>query len=99
MTIKEMIKKVNTYNELAKQFGENEKQLYMHRGFSEWVNVTSFKEFKHFIEETYIEEFAKSILNCNEWDFDKPVQIVAYQFGQELKSDPDELYFFVRTAR
>lgn len=94
-----MIKKINTYNELAKQFGESEKQLYMHHGFTSRFEFSTYKELKAFINEEYVEEFGKAILECNEWDFDKSVQITAWQYGTELKSDPNELYFGVCNVR
>ena len=67
MTINEMIKKVNTYNEVARAVGFKELKLTMHYG-SDGItfyrtDVEDMKSFKRFLNEELIEECVKAILS------------------------------------
>lgn len=71
MTIKEMIKKVETYNEVARTIGRRELKLTMYNylfigsSCGTHIDVTDFKALKKWIKEEQIEETAEAILNAD----------------------------------
>lgn len=79
MTINEMLKKVATFNEMAEMLNVarfNQKVcLYM---IDTSVISTTYcakdsKSFKKLIKDTYIDEYAKDILDYKDYEFNTPV--------------------------
>ena len=72
MKIKEMLKKVETYNEVAEVLGNRKAVLNFVDSVGDSIlvstEVTDYKEFAKYIRDTYITDVAKSILNL-EYEF------------------------------
>ena len=88
MTIGEMIKKVDTYNEVAKIAGVDKICLVFQDG-SERETVRDIKSFKEYLKETYIDCYAKAIINNASWEMDEDCEISAVDnWGYEHKGFP-----------
>ena len=76
MKIKEMLKKVETYNEVAEVLGNRKAVLNFVDSFGDSIlvststEVTDYKEFAKYIRDTYITDVAKIILNL-EYEFEE----------------------------
>jgi hypothetical protein len=70
MTIKEMIKKVNTYNEVAEIAGTDKMILQLETGAGYHCNILNYKSFKNWIRELYVPCVAEQVLNCATYEFD-----------------------------
>lgn len=76
MTLLEMIKKIEVYNEVAFVLGERRKALEINdysegcscRMFS--VKATSYKELKKALKAEYIDEFVTEIITRDNYEFD-----------------------------
>lgn len=77
MTIKEMCKKVETYNEVANIAGVDKIELRFSKGYGMSEPVKDYKSFKKYIKDEYIDCFADAILNCSEWEMDEDREIEA----------------------
>lgn len=75
MKIKEMIKKIDTFNEIAEMIGNEKAELRCTIGYGFSFIVSNEKSFKKQIREEYIPEMAKAILDCAEYEFNKDVVI------------------------
>lgn len=80
MTINEMLKKVDTYNEMSEMLGVrfNQKvQLVMIDStiISETYTATDMKSFRKAVKETYIDRCAKAILEYKDYEFNTPVTL------------------------
>lgn len=75
MTVKEMINKVNTYNEVAEIIGRNKLELSFSMKFFSGTKVDNLKEFKKFLKDELIEEFGKAIMECDAYEFGKDTEI------------------------
>ena len=76
MTYKEMVKKINTYNEIAEMIGNEKAELRVQfdgYGYSE--KVEDAKSFRKLITENYIDCCAKAILNYSEYEFNKQAEL------------------------
>lgn len=72
MTIKEMFKKINAYNEVAEIMGQSDRvYLGYEDGESLHFAASTEKELREFIKEEYFAWAAKPILNCNGYEFDE----------------------------
>lgn len=67
MTIREMLKKIETYNEVAKELGERELELRFHLEFSSTKKITDMKEFKKYLNYEFIPELVDAILKCDSY--------------------------------
>lgn len=81
MTLKEMFKKINTYNEIAEAIGTR-KQIIEISERPRDINVTmfsfkgtDFKAFKKALTDEYIEESVNLILNYDGYEFDRDVEL------------------------
>ena len=94
MTIKEMLKKVEAYNEVAEMLGTEKAVLrVIFDGFGLSEEVKDAKSFKSFVKETYIPEIASVVLKCEDYEFHKNhVFEVEGYFGDMIKS---EVEFFI----
>lgn len=71
MTIKEMLKAVETYNEVAELVGSQKAVLVMGDEFSSRTEVHNMKAFRKLVKEEYIEEMAEAILNSKNYEFNE----------------------------
>lgn len=91
MTLKEMFKKVEAYNEIADMMKTDKAQIYFHDcsgccSFGE--HFTSFKELRKYIKNEYMPEIAEKLLEADNWELDGEVEIEwrggIDRFGAEL---------------
>ena len=88
MTIKEMLKKVEAYNEIAQLMGQDTVSLYIRDvGWHTTAEVKDIKSYKKFVTENYIKCVAEAILNYKDYDFKVETAdlLVHDQFGGEFK--------------
>ena len=86
MKIKEMIKKIDTFNEVAEMIGNEKAELRCRIGFGFSIPVTDEKSFKKQIKEEYIPIMAKAILDFVGYEFNEEVEInVTDAWGCVLK--------------
>lgn len=73
MTLKELFKKVEAYNEIAALMGTTPARIFFNTdpqfGFGEYFE--NFTDMKKYIKEEYIDPLADMVLKYKEWDFDK----------------------------
>lgn len=96
MTIKEMIKKVDTYNEVARSMSEwkNKAELHVKIGnFGEIITVKDFKSFKSYMKAEYIDCVADAILNCADYHFDTEINVHAADYYGNEWTEP--VHFWV----
>lgn len=72
MTIKEMFKKVETYNEIAELFGNRLAEVYFYT-FPHGESFRSYKDFSKYIRAEYLKEMADEILKHDGF---KPGEVV-----------------------
>ena len=75
MTIKEMLKKVEAYNEVAEIAGTDKIELRFSCGYACSEKVKDMKSFRKYIKDEYIDCFAEAILNKTDWAFDEDREI------------------------
>jgi hypothetical protein len=79
MTINEMLKKVDTFNEMSEMLGVrfNTKACLVmidnSTVVSECHTVNDMKSFRKTVKEIYVDEFAKAILTYKDYEFNSPV--------------------------
>lgn len=81
MTLKEMIKKINTYNEIAYVMGTD--KVVLEISIFEvgcncclWnVMTTEFKDIKKAITDEFVNDFANALLTYTDYEFDKDTYI------------------------
>lgn len=97
MTIKEMFKKVDGYNEVAEMLGTEKAELRFkldHWCLSEAAE--NYKSFAKYVRETYIKEIADAVLKCDKYELNKEMQFtVDGIFGDVIHS---EIEFFIAIA-
>lgn len=94
MTIGDMIRKVDAFNEVAKSLGMRETAELRFRdvGFFS-KEVGTYREFKKCIKDEYLESAAKLILEYDGYQFGQKEEFVwVDRFGMEMKV---EVEFFV----
>ena len=85
MKIKEMTKKIATFNEVAEMIGAEKAELRCSIGFGFSVDATYEKSFKKHIKNEYVDVMAKAILDYSDYEFGKEVEIsVTDVFGDVL---------------
>ncbi len=85
MKIADMIKKIETYNEVADMIGNPKAELRAVFGYGRSIKVETLKSFRKFIRDEYIKVVADAILACEEYEFGKEIEIkVVDIFGDEL---------------
>lgn len=96
MTYKELIKKIDTYNEIAELIGADKMEIRVNIGFSVSEKVKDSKSFAKFIKDEYIDEVADAILRCSDYTFDNTVDLsVVDRFGDTLN---EKIEFYVCAA-
>ena len=74
MKMKEMFKKVETYNEIAEMMMTHKAKIQ----FCEWLYTERFEKYSDFskwIRREYIKEVADQILNSDAWEIDEELEI------------------------
>lgn len=73
MTIKEMFKKVEAYNEVAELIGSNKAvlEITLDVHFSE--KFSTYKEFKAYIKREWIDELAKAVEGYDKYEYETPL--------------------------
>lgn len=74
MKMKEMFKKVETYNEIAEMMMTHKAKIQ----FGEWLHTERFEKYSDFskwIRREYINEVADMILTSDEWEIDGELEI------------------------
>lgn len=95
MTIKEMIKKVEAYNEVANVMGTEKAVLKFEYGFGWGKEVEDLASFKKYMKDEFIKEMVDAIMNFKEYEFDKDFEIsFEDRFG---KSYAEEISFYLYT--
>ena len=75
MTLKEMIKKVNTYNEVAKVLGEKEIVLKMKERFGINITFETYAEIKKAVNEEYSDWAVNAVLNYDGYELNDTKEI------------------------
>lgn len=92
MTYREMFKKVDAYNEVAKAMGANEAELRCRIGIGFSEGFKDAKTFRKFINTTFIPELAEMILAYGEYEFNTEATILfTDRFGYKMQ---EEIEFF-----
>lgn len=88
MTIKEMLKKVETYNEVAEMLGTEKAELrFVIDGWMLSEKVEDYKSFAKYVRHELIDEIADSVLKCNEYEFHKEQKFeIAGYFGGIIRT-------------
>ena len=74
MTLKEMFKKVETYNEIAELMRTYKTMISFYDcGAYHGQRVKSYDELRRWVRKEYIKEIADQILKCDTWEFDKAI--------------------------
>ena len=85
MTIKEMIEKINVYNEVASVIGQPKQALQINDFLFDttcrmWTFTTNdYREMKKAIKDNYIEEFAGKLLDFENFEFEQE-----FRFGNTI---------------
>lgn len=96
MTIKEMLKKVDGYNEVAEMVCTEKVELRVRCGYGLSDLVKDYKSFAKYVRETYIKEIADAVLKCDKYELNKEMQFtVDGIFGDVIHS---EIEFFIAIA-
>lgn len=91
MTINEMFKKVEAYNEVAELIGSHKAVLVMEDD-SFRADVQNMKAFRKFVKDEYIEEMAEAILNSKNYEFNKTLFVTCRGRLGELITAGVEFY-------
>ena len=75
MTMKEMFKKVEAYNEMA-EFMRTDKAVicYCDNCFTA-ARLESFDSFRKYIRREYVKEIADAVLKFSDWEFNKEITL------------------------
>ena len=77
MTLREMFKKVEAYNEIAVLMRTQEAKIsFVDRGCHFGEDFEDFKSLNKYVKTEYIKELAELVLKSDEWEFDKEINFV-----------------------
>lgn len=74
MTLKEMMKKVETYNEVAEVMGTQRAELLLEDG-NVYEYFETWAELRKYIRREYVSEYADALLKTNTYEMDKETEI------------------------
>ena len=80
MTIKEMVKKVEAYNDVAEVIRGTKLELRMCVGFSMSTKVSNLSELRKYMKREFIDELTSAILDRNDYEFDETKEITYIDF-------------------
>ena len=96
MKIAEMIRKIDTYNEIAEMIHQPKMELRFYVRFGLSVPVRSLKDFRRYVRKEYISCMADAILAYDGYSFDEEATIQCTdKFGDDLH---EEITFEVYAA-
>lgn len=75
MTLKDMMKKVETYNEIADLMGTQKAEI----AFVDYPRSERFKtysELRRYIRQEYVKSLAELILNDSTWEMNEPTTLI-----------------------
>lgn len=99
MTIKEMLKKVEVYNEVADQTLVDKTVLKFWVEHGPSTEVKNYKDFAKFVRDEYTEETADRILNCKDYKFDKDVEFIdEWSYGDHVFKNVTKVSFYVKAT-
>ena len=95
MTMKEMFKKVEGYNEIAELMRTDKASIYFAETAGAWTNGEHFKryeDFRKYVRREYIKELADKVLKSDAWEIDGNTDIQmgygkTYTFTSELSAN------------
>lgn len=97
MTLKELFKKVETYNEIAEMMHSRKAKIHFYMRAS-GCNICfgesfeSFESLRKYIRNEYLKETADAILKCSDWELDQEIEIAyADHFGSHIETFCAEL--------
>lgn len=96
MTIREMIKKINVYNEIAESIGKEKVDLgfRMRFTFEDCLGIQEdYRAFKKYLNKYHIPELVDAILKCDKWQFNEELELP----WKDDWSDGTELITFYTT--
>lgn len=73
MTIKEMFKKIEAYNEVADIMNTSKARLYFEYETHWGEKKDDFKSFRKYVRREFVKELADIILNSDEFEMDKEI--------------------------
>lgn len=68
MTIRQLFKKVETYNEIAKKIGAHEIEVNVTFDYYRTESFSTFRSFKMFTDKELLEQLAEAILTSNRFE-------------------------------
>ena len=74
MTMKELFKKVDTYNEVAELMRTDKAEICFTYAFLSYEKFTNYNDFRKFIRRELVKEQADVILKSDAFEFDKDVE-------------------------
>ena len=96
MKIAEMIRKIDTYNEIAEMIHQPKMELRFYVRFGLSVPVRSMKDFRRYVRDEYISCMADAILAYDGYSFDEEAIVQCTdKFGDDLH---EEITFEVSAA-
>ena len=75
MTMKELFKKVETYNEVAELMMTEKAEICFTYAFLSYEKFTNYNDFRKFIRKELIKDVADKILKADAFEFDKDMEI------------------------
>jgi len=86
MTMKELFKKVETYNEIADMMGTNKAKLVLvEKDIISTCAGTfkTYKEFTKFVKDEYFPDVAENLIKSKEWEIDGEI---TFQWGWDKEN-------------
>ena len=83
MTIKEMFKKIETYNEVAEMVKTDKLIICIRIGF-EGVCFENYKSFKKYAKENFVDELITVLTEKNDFTFDETYEVTFSCYGIEM---------------
>lgn len=91
MTLKEMFKKVETYNEIAEMMQTEKAQIYFYINLgpcNSGEHFSNFKDLRRYIKKEFVSECAEKLLAADNWELDGEIEIdscgTVDRFGAQL---------------
>lgn len=92
MTLKELFKKVEAYNEIAEMMHSRKAKIHFYMRAS-GCNICfgesfeSFESLRKYIRNEYLKEMADAVLKCSDWELDQEMEITyTDHFGSHVET-------------
>ena len=73
MTLKDLFKKVETYNEIAEMMRTYKAKIYFCDSFFSGEHFDTFEALRKYARKEYIKDLADRVLKFDGWEFDKGI--------------------------